>query len=81
MIYVAPDGIHVLELATLKTRLLVPNPPDNPAGTGRQFPQRSTCDRGGEKDQRVSSLLSLTPRKNSTSVYKADMYTGEVKEL
>ena len=27
MIYTAPDGIHVLDLATRKTRLLVPNPP------------------------------------------------------
>src|SRR5580704_11707514 len=33
MIYVAPDGIHVLELATGKTRLLVPNPPG--AGNNR----------------------------------------------
>ena len=31
MAYSAPDGIHVLELATRKTRLLVPNPP-RPAG-------------------------------------------------
>ena len=30
MIYTAPDGIHVLDMETLKTRLLVPNPP---AGT------------------------------------------------
>src|ERR1700679_2899943 len=27
MIYTAPDGIHVLDLDTRKTRLLVPNPP------------------------------------------------------
>src|SRR5580698_2574257 len=27
MIYTAPDGIHVLDMATRKTRLLVPNPP------------------------------------------------------
>src|SRR5580693_9495037 len=29
MVYVAPDGIHTLELATLKTRLLVPSPPES----------------------------------------------------
>ena len=27
MIYTAPDGIHVLDMGTHKTRLLVPNPP------------------------------------------------------
>jgi len=27
MIYTAPDGIHVLDMDTHKTRLLVPNPP------------------------------------------------------
>ena len=27
MIYTAPDGIHVLDMETHKTRLLVPNPP------------------------------------------------------
>src|SRR6202167_673744 len=31
MIYTAPDGIHVLDLDTRKTRLLVPTPP---AATG-----------------------------------------------
>ena len=27
MIYTAPDGIHVMDMATLKTKLLVANPP------------------------------------------------------
>ena len=27
MVYTAPDGIHVMDMATLKTKLLVPNPP------------------------------------------------------
>src|SRR5277367_112905 len=27
MIYTAPDGIHVLDMATRQTKLLVPNPP------------------------------------------------------
>ena len=30
MIYTAPDGIHVLDMDTRKTRLLVPNPPAAP---------------------------------------------------
>src|SRR6478735_2282816 len=31
MIYTAPDGIHVMEMSTRTTKLLVPNPP-RPAG-------------------------------------------------
>src|ERR1700753_900812 len=40
MIYTAPDGIHTREMATRRTRLLVPNPPrpaDAAAGAGRGF--------------------------------------------
>jgi oligogalacturonide lyase len=31
MVYNAPDGIHVVDLATMTTRMLVPNPPPPPA--------------------------------------------------
>src|SRR5580693_10816930 len=36
MIYTAPDGIHVLDLDTMKTKLLVPNPvlPDGTPASG-----------------------------------------------
>ena len=34
MIYTAPDGIHVLDLATRQTKLLVPNPP-RPGSAGQ----------------------------------------------
>jgi oligogalacturonide lyase len=34
MVYNAPDGIHALDLATMKTRLVVPNPP-RPADAAR----------------------------------------------
>jgi oligogalacturonide lyase len=80
MIYVAPDGIHVLELATLKTRLLVPNPPDIAAGTGGNFRNGVHAIVVGKKTNSIFFTKS-DPGKNSTSVYKADMYTGEVKEL
>src|ERR1700678_2634470 len=36
MIYTAPDGIHVMDMDTRKTRLLVPNPP---AGSGGSNPK------------------------------------------
>src|ERR1700722_7647306 len=34
MVYSAPDGIHLLELATRTTKLLVPNPPGAADATG-----------------------------------------------
>ena len=40
MIYTAPDGIHAMDMETMKTRLLVPNPPrpaDAPPGPGGFF--------------------------------------------
>src|ERR1700677_2859626 len=73
MIYVAPDGIHVLELATLKTRLLVPNPPDNPAGNGGNFRNGVHAIVVGKKTNSIFFTKS-DPGKNSTSAYKADMY-------
>ena len=33
MVYTAPDGIHVLDLATRQTKLLVPNPPGTATAT------------------------------------------------
>ncbi len=41
MIYTAPDGIHVLDMDTHKTRLLVPNPPAAPACRIRRSQRRS----------------------------------------
>jgi oligogalacturonide lyase len=75
MIYVAPDGIHVLELATLKTRLLVPNPPS--AGNNRSGLHAIVVGR------KTSSIFftKTDPVSHATAVYKADMYSGVVKEL
>ncbi len=82
MIYVAPDGIHTLELTSLKTRLLVPNPQDNSAAPGN----RDNVRRGlhaivvGKKTNSIFFTKS-DPGTHSTALYKADMYTGAVKEL
>src|SRR3974390_1262209 len=38
MIYTAPDGIHVMEMATRGTRLLVPNPPRPADARGPGYP-------------------------------------------
>jgi oligogalacturonide lyase len=82
MIYVAPDGIHTLELATLKTRLLVPNPQDNSAAPGSRDNVRGGLHAivVGKKTNSIFFTKS-DPGTHSTELYKADMYTGAVKEL
>jgi oligogalacturonide lyase len=83
MAYDAPDGIHVLDLATMKTRLLVPNPP-RPAGAVRGTP---SWFRGGvhaivvgrKTNSVFFSKFDLDTKLNT--LYKADMYSGEVTKL
>jgi oligogalacturonide lyase len=71
MIYVAPDGIHVLELSTGKTRLLVPNPPSGP-------PLHAIV--VGRKTNSIFFTKS-DPVSHATALCKADMYSGVEKEL
>ncbi|GGA53438.1 hypothetical protein GCM10011507_00630 [Edaphobacter acidisoli] len=82
MVYTAPDGIHVLDLATRKTRLLVPNPPR---------PANETNHRGfwlgnvhalvvGHKTNSIF-FTKTDPTTRVTSVYKANTNTGEVRKL
>jgi oligogalacturonide lyase len=82
MIYTAPDGIHTLDLATRKTKLLVPNPP-RPANAadGQQF-------RFGGVHAiiagRVTNSVFYTmanPETHVIAIYKADVYTGAVTKL
>ena len=83
MVYTAPDGIHVLDLASYKTRLLVPNPPppaDALAGAPPFF-------RGGMRTivvgRKTNSVFfsKMDPATRLSTVYKADVYTGEVTKL
>jgi oligogalacturonide lyase len=71
MIYVAPDGIHVMELATQKTRLLVPTPP-----TGGPLHAIVV----GRKTNSIF-FTKTDPVSHATALLKADMDTGVVKEL
>ena len=88
MIYTAPDGIHVLDLDTRKTRLLVPNPP---AATGADAVDPSAV-RGAGASANPHALVAgsktnsvfFTQRDPGTSVaavYKADVYTGKITKL
>jgi len=70
MIYTAPDGIHVLELATRKTRLLVAS-----ATTGRL--QAIVV---GHKTDSLFYTIS-NPATGTSTVYKADVATGQTRKL
>jgi oligogalacturonide lyase len=82
MAYTAPDGIHVLELATKKTRLLVPNPPrsDSNAGApGRMWTGVHAIVVGRKTNSVFFSQFD--PATNCTTISKADMYTGALTKL
>jgi len=83
MVYTAPDGIHVLDLASYKTRLLVPNPPppaDAAPGTPAFFRGGVHTIVVGRKTNSVFFSKMDLDTKLST-IYKADVYTGEVTKL
>jgi oligogalacturonide lyase len=83
MIYTAPDGIHGLDMETMKTRLIVPNPsrPTNaaegPNGILRYGVHALVA---GFKTNSVF-YLQTDPATNVTAVYKADVYTGKIRKL
>ena len=86
MVYNSPDGIRVLDLATMTTRMLVPNPPRPAAdaadaGGGRGFLG------GGARaivvGHKTNSIFftKTDPATRVSAVYKADTNTGEVRKL
>lgn len=83
MAYTAPDGIHVLNLETRKTRLLVSNPP-MPAGAAHnrmaRFMYGVHAIVVGHKTPSVF-YTKFDPATHTATLYKANMYTGKVTEL
>jgi oligogalacturonide lyase len=80
MIYTAPDGIHVLDMATRQTKLLVANPPRDPNGSARRSRRRRP--RAGRRAQDQQRLLHQDRRRHgANAVYKADTNTGAVRKL
>lgn len=83
MIYTAPDGIHVLELESRKTRLLVPNPPaseetkNDPAARYRNGVHAIVV---GHKTPSIF-YSSIDPATKSSVLYKANMNTGAITRL
>ena len=87
MIYTAPDGIHVLDMDTHKTRLLVPNPhasaaePADPSavrGAGASANPHALV--AGSKTNSVF-FTQRDPGTSVAAVYKADVYTGKITKL
>jgi len=80
MIYTAPDGIHVMDMATRATKLLVANPPADPsASTGPRTPGVVHAMVAGHKTNSV--FYTATNAAGVTSVYKADTNTGAITKL
>lgn len=82
MVYNAPDGIHVLELESRQTRLLVPNPPPSepaPAGRGGFRGGIHAIVVGRKTNSVFFSKFDVATR--LSTLYKADINTGEVSKL
>jgi oligogalacturonide lyase len=83
MVYNAPDGIHALDLASMKTRLVVPNAPppaDAAPGTPAYYRSAMRTIVVGRKTNSVF-FTKTDPVTKTSAVYKADVYTGEVTKL
>jgi oligogalacturonide lyase len=87
MIYTAPDGIHVLDMDTKKTRLLIPNPPaaapdaaDPSAVRGAGAGRTPHALVAGSKTNSAFYTQS-DPVTHVAAVYKADVYSGAIRKL
>jgi oligogalacturonide lyase len=88
MVYTAPDGIRVLDLATMTTKILVPNPSPPPPSAdapavgrgGRGFGGGARTIVVGHKTNSIF-FTKMDPTTRVSAVYKADTNTGEVRKL
>ncbi|HZL49406.1 MAG TPA: oligogalacturonate lyase family protein [Terracidiphilus sp.] len=80
MIYTAPDGIHVMEMATRTTKLLVANPPRPANAKGPMYPGMLHALVAGYKTNSVF-YTKTDLASGVTSVYKADTNSGDVRKL
>jgi oligogalacturonide lyase len=83
MVYNSPQGIMVLDLASMESKLLVPNPPraaSPDAGVGRGFGGGVRTIVVGHKTNSIF-FTKMDPETHVSGVYKADTNTGEVRKL
>ena len=79
MVYTAPDGIHAVELSTMKAKLLVPNPPPPP---GAQ-PSFRTGVRSIVVGKKTNSIFytQFDSAANLSYLYKANIDNGSITKL
>ena len=86
MVYNSPDGIRVLDLATMTTKMLVPNTPPPPSADGsagrggRGFGGGARTIVVGHKTNSIF-FTRMDPATRANAVYKADTNTGEIRKL
>ena len=82
MIYTAPDGIHGMDMATHKTRLIVPNPPTTDSSSAANGPYRNGIHAiiAGRKTNSIF-YTQTDPITRQSSIYKADVYTNQITKL
>jgi len=80
MVYTAPDGIHVMEMASRQTKLLVPNPPRPADAKGPVYPRMVHALVAGYRTNSVF-YTKADSATGVTSVYKADTNTGAIRKL
>jgi oligogalacturonide lyase len=87
MVYNSPEGIRVLDLATMTTRMLVPNAPppaaapgDAAAGSRRGFGGGARTIVVGHKTNSIF-FTRMDPATRANAVYKADTNTGTITKL
>jgi oligogalacturonide lyase len=89
MVYNSPSGIMVLDLATLTSKLLVPNlPQPAAAATDAATPARARLGFGGRANaivvgHKTNSIFftRIDPDTHLNAVYKADTNTGAIRKL
>jgi oligogalacturonide lyase len=80
MVYNSPEGIRVVDLATMKTNLLVPNPPAAPGGPPKNRFAGPHAIVVGHKTNSVFFTES-DPTTHVNAIYKADTNSGAIRKL
>ncbi len=81
MVYTAPDGIHTMELAGRKTRLLIPNPA---AALGASEQDRmGSGNRAIVVGRKTNSIFfsRMDATTHLQTIFKADLVSGKVTQL
>ena len=82
MVYNSPEGIRVLDLATMKTKMLVPNPPASSADVSStaRLNRNARAIVVGHKTNSIF-FTRLDPETHANAIYKADTNTGAIRKL